>query len=97
MAFFGFRPSDHAHRTRTSRDLRPAVEGFESRRLLSTAAGVAAFDGQAASLASLRKHAPQVATPEIKHAPQVATPEIKHGWHDGAMATPEIKHGNGPI
>ena len=34
MTFLGFRRDDRARRTRTSRDLRPAVEGFERRQLL---------------------------------------------------------------
>ena len=60
MTFLGFRRDDRVRRTRTSRDLRPAVEGFERRQLLLTGAGVTS------SLVSLRKHVAQVATPEIQ-------------------------------
>jgi hypothetical protein len=73
MTFLGFRRSDRTRRIRTSRDLRPAVEGFERRQLLSTGAGVTT------SLDTLRKHVAQVATPEIKHGWSPAVPEIKHG------------------
>ena len=55
MTFLGFRRDDRSRRARTSRDLRPAVEGFERRQLLSTGAGLTT------SLVSLRKHVDQVA------------------------------------
>jgi hypothetical protein len=89
MTFLGFRRDDRSRRARTSRDLRPAVEGFERRQLLSTGAGLTT------SLVSLRKHVTEVATPEIQGG-HIGTnvAEIKHGW---SPAVPDIKHGNGPI
>jgi hypothetical protein len=113
MTFPGFPRKDRVRRTRTSRDLRPAVEGFERRQLLSTGAGVTT------SLVSLRKHVTQVATPEIQGAhigTNVAEIQGAHigtnvaevqGAHIGtnvvevkhgwSPAVPDIKHGNGPI
>jgi hypothetical protein len=100
MTFPGFPRKDRVRRTRTSRDLCPAVEGFERRQLLSTGAGVAS------SLDTLRKHVAQVAAPEIKHGWHSPT-EIQgghigtnvamiQGGHIGTNVA-EIKHGNGPI
>jgi hypothetical protein len=98
MTFLGFRRDIRVRRTRTSRDLRPAVEGCERRQLLSTGAGVAS------SLDTLRKHVSQVATPEVQGAhigSNVAEVQGAHigsnvaevqGAHIGSNVA-EIKHG----